>query len=226
MKKLLKIFGILTVSLLSFCKTDKKESQEIKVIEPIIKKYNGTNIRIGQQVWMSENLNVNVFRNGDPIPFAETNKEWKEAGKNKQPAWCYYNNDPLNGKKYGKLYNFFAVKDPRGLAPKGWHVPSDKEYVVLIKNIGSNEAYFKMKSNVGWCNNGNGDNESGFNAVPGGFRYGYGSFSKGGCEGYWWTSTKDENYFAYNLFLGKEKFEHYIYYDYNTNGLSVRCLKD
>jgi uncharacterized protein (TIGR02145 family) len=62
-------------------------------------------VTIGKQVWMSENLNVDKFRNGDPIPQAKTDEAWKAAGKNKQPAWCYYNNDPSKGTKYGKLYN-------------------------------------------------------------------------------------------------------------------------
>jgi uncharacterized protein (TIGR02145 family) len=57
----------------------------------------------------------------------KTNEEWMKAGENKQPAWCYYDNDPKNGKKYGKLYNWYAVSDPRGLAPEGWHIPSRQE---------------------------------------------------------------------------------------------------
>jgi hypothetical protein len=98
---------------------------------------------------MAENLNVSTFRNGDPIPEAKTDEEWKKAGKEGKPAWCYYENDPKNGAKYGKLYNWYAVNDPRGLAPAGWHVPSDAEWTTLGDQLGD-EASNKMKSTSGW----------------------------------------------------------------------------
>jgi uncharacterized protein (TIGR02145 family) len=79
-------------------------------------------IKIGKQTWMAENLNVDKFRNGDLIPHIQDPEEWEQAGKNQQPAWCYYENDPENGNIYGKLYNWYAVNDPRGLAPEGFHV--------------------------------------------------------------------------------------------------------
>ena len=106
-------------------------------------------ITIGTQVWMTKNLNVDKFRNGDPIPQAKTDEEWKTAGENKQPAWCYYDNDPANGAKYGKLYNWYAVNDARGLAPAGYHVPSDAEWTILENQLGS-DAATKMKSTSGW----------------------------------------------------------------------------
>ena len=106
---------------------------------------------IGSQTWMSENLNVSTFRNGDPIPEAKTNEEWKKAGKEGKPAWCYYDNDPKNGAKYGKLYNWYAVNDPRGLAPTGWHVPTKAEWGTLVEQLG-NDAEKKMKSQSGWNN--------------------------------------------------------------------------
>ncbi len=78
--------------------------------------------------WMSENLNVDKFRNGDPIPEVKSTEEWLKAAENKQPAWCYYDNNPANGATYGKLYNWYAVNDPRGLAPIGYHIPSNNEW--------------------------------------------------------------------------------------------------
>ena len=81
-------------------------------------------LTIGSQVWMNKNLDADKFRNGDPIPQAKTLEEWEEFSNKKQPAWSYYENDSVNGEKYGKLYNWYAVNDPRGLAPKGWHVAS------------------------------------------------------------------------------------------------------
>src|SRR5210317_1010044 len=92
-------------------------------------------ISIGNQVWMLDNLNVDKFRNGDSIPQAKTDEEWENAGINGQPAWCYYDNNPDNGKRYGKLYNWHAVNDSRGLAPKGWHIPSAQEWIVLLDNL-------------------------------------------------------------------------------------------
>ncbi len=102
-------------------------------------------VTIGTQVWMTKNLDVATFRNGDPIPEAKTNGEWEAAGHNEQPAWCYYDNDPANGAKYGKLYNWYAVNDSRGLAPSGYHVPTDQEWIILTRFLGS-DAGTKMKS--------------------------------------------------------------------------------
>lgn len=90
-------------------------------------------VTIGKQVWMAVNLNVDRFQNGDKIPQVQNAEKWREADKNEQPAWCYYENDTYNGKIYGKLYNWWAVIDKRGLAPKGWHVPSIEEWNELIK---------------------------------------------------------------------------------------------
>jgi uncharacterized protein (TIGR02145 family) len=110
-------------------------------------------VTIGTQVWMKENLNVSTFRNGDSIPEAKTEKEWIAAGYNEQPAWCYYNYDHVNGTKYGKLYNWCAVNDARGVAPSGYHVPTDVEWTVLADFLGGESvAGGKMKSTIGWDN--------------------------------------------------------------------------
>ena len=106
-------------------------------------------VTIGTQVWMTKNLDVSTFRNGDPIPQAKTDEEWVAAGENKQAAWCYAKRHPANGKKYGKLYNWYAVNDPRGIAPFGYHVPSDAEWTKLYDFLGS-DAEKKMKSTSGW----------------------------------------------------------------------------
>ena len=111
-------------------------------------------VTIGTQVWMTNNLNVATFRNGDAIPEAKTDEEWRNAGENQQPAWCYYKNDPVNGAKYGKLYNWYAVNDNRGIAPQGWHVSSYEEWSVLENYLGGkghgSVAHTKMKSKSGW----------------------------------------------------------------------------
>ncbi len=103
-------------------------------------------VTIGTQTWTTLNLDVAIFRNGDAIPQAKTDEEWKAAGENKQAAWCYYDNDPKNGAKYGKLYNWYAVNDARGIAPMGWHVPTDQEWTVLSTFLGGEDvAGKKMK---------------------------------------------------------------------------------
>lgn len=93
-------------------------------------------VKIGDQTWMTENLDLSSFRNGDLINEASTEKEWENAGQESRPAWCYADNSTANGKKYGKLYNWFAVNDPRGLAPNGWHIPGDAEWTKLTNYLG------------------------------------------------------------------------------------------
>lgn len=89
-------------------------------------------VKIGEQIWQEQNLHVSSFRNGDPIQEAKTTEEWLKANKNKQAAWCYYENDESLSKERGKLYNWYAVNDPRGLAPKGWKIPTFEDYIELV----------------------------------------------------------------------------------------------
>ena len=184
-------------------------------------------VNIGTQVWMDKNLDVTTFRNGDPIPEAKTNEEWLRVSESQRPAWCYYNNDPKNGEKYGKLYNWYAVNDPRGLAPKGWHVPNIAELRVLIDFLGGQrEAGTKMKSKTGWNEQGNGNNESGFNGLPGGYRSGSGPFLHIGKLGSWWSST--EGYASSAWYHGLNFNDGDVSsYDFSKgNGFYVRCLRD
>jgi clan AA aspartic protease (TIGR02281 family) len=131
-------------------------------------------VKIGTQTWMTENLNVDRFRNGDLILEARTEEEWLIASKNETPAWCYYNNDASNGAIYGKLYNWYAVIDKRGLAPVGWHVPTIKDWGKMFKFLDPKTNFFpgdgldslngvyqtfssdilgeKLKSKTGWEN--------------------------------------------------------------------------
>ena len=184
-------------------------------------------ITIGKQVWMTKNLNVDKFRNGDPIPEVKNKDEWEKAGKNKQPAWCYYNNDVSNGVKYGKLYNWYAVNDPRGLAPKGWHIPNDTEWITLVTSLGGEFlAGKKMKAKNGWLDKGSGTDESGFTGLPGGKRTSKGGFTQLGKWGFWWTSTQtapEKAWFRYLIF-SFDIIPRLIYV--KDNGLSVRCIKD
>ncbi len=92
-------------------------------------------IKVGEQVFMAENLNVSRFRNGDLIPEVKSEEEWRQAGFDKKPAWCYYDNNPENADKYGKFYNWYAINDKRGLAPEGWKIPSTWDWKILRKAI-------------------------------------------------------------------------------------------
>jgi uncharacterized protein (TIGR02145 family) len=184
-------------------------------------------VKIGTQIWMTQNIDVDKFRNGDLIPQAKTDEEWQKAANNQQPAWCYYNNETANDKKYGKLYNYYAVIDSRGLAPNGYHIPSDAEWSTLITYLGDNdETGTKMKSTSGWNEDGNGTNSIGFSGMPGGIRYSDGSFLHIGNYGVWWTSSEYASSGAFfhrlncdtGLATGGEGTK--------NDGLSVRCIKD
>jgi uncharacterized protein (TIGR02145 family) len=184
-----------------------------------------SSIKIGTQTWATKNLDVSTFRNGDPIPEAKTNEEWTKSGLEQKPAWCYYNNDPANGGKCGKLYNWYAVNDPRGLAPKGWHIPTDAEWTLLTDNLGE-DAGSQMKSTNGWAANENGSNKSGFTALPCGYRgYSDDSFSEIGNYGSWWSSTENLEGGANGLCLGGDS---YVNRGRNVklSGFSVRCIKN
>lgn len=184
-------------------------------------------VTIGKQVWMTQNLNVDKFRNGDPIPEAKTEEEWGKAGKNGEPAWCYYNNNPDNGDRYGKLYNWYAVNDPRGLAPEGWKIPSDEDWSRLTDFLGGESvAGTKMKSTDFWAESGNGTNESGLSGLPGGYRLGNGTFGTIGEGGYWWSSTEDGTANAWNRNLYYDNGVVLRNYNFKKHGFSVRCLRD
>lgn len=187
-------------------------------------------LKIGTQVWSATNLNVSNFNNGDAIPEAKTVAEWNKASENGKPTWCYYENDPTNGEIYGKLYNWFVVKDPRGLAPKGWHIPSDTEWKTLTDNLGgAGIAGSKLKEvgNIHWKRlNTESNNKSGFTAIPGGARGIGGAFNNIGSSGYWWSSTEYNTGKAWCCFMSFNH-SHIEMSDFNeSNGLSIRCVKD
>lgn len=186
---------------------------------PVLTNYNTA--KIGSQEWMIENLDVEFYSNGDPIPKVENPIEW---GKLTTGAWCYYNNDPEFGKKYGKIYNWYAINDERGLAPKGFKVASMEDWNTLFEYLGETVAGFKLKSKNGWKENGNGSNEGRLNIHPAGYRM-YNIFIGQGDYTHLWTSTaKSEssaffvnfNYYGNNVFL-TDTFKY--------TGSYLRCLK-
>jgi uncharacterized protein (TIGR02145 family) len=187
-------------------------------------------VRIGSQVWMAENLDVATFRNGDIIPEARTVEEWLDAELKRAPVWCYYMNDLHNTAKYGKLYNGYAAIDPRGIAPEGWHVPSDAEWSVLSTFLGGDSvAGGKMKSMTDWYSpNVHASNSSGFNAKGFGHRDKSGLFVAYGIETQFWSSTRSDgtgdNFFGrwlntLNNELGGGGRD-------GRRGLYIRCVKN
>ena len=189
---------------------------------------------ICDQDWMVKNLDVDHYRNGDPIPQVTDPSAWMGLTTG---AWCYYNNDSANGAIYGKLYNWYAVNDPRRLAPVRWHVPSYNELKTLQECLGGREiAGGKMKAITLWNSpNIGATNESGFTGLPGGGRSNYfGIFSSSPYEwGYFWSSVQykadSAQYNADEAWLGllrnEDSYFHLSIFPKGT-GLSVRCVRD
>ena len=229
------LFAILAIAMFTTFVVNKSEAQVID--------YDGNTyktVTIGTQEWTSENLNVEHYRNGDLIPQVQDPIEWSKLTTG---AWCYYNNDPKNGKKYGKLYNWYAVSDPRGLAPEGWHVPSDAEWTKLTDFLGGNiievkledgTKYWliesvggKLKSVTLWNSPNEGaTNSCGFTAFPGGIRTGGGWIDDIGKNGFFCSASEVND--------GDAWFRALIY-DYSgvlrgfgskLDGLSCRCVRD
>lgn len=184
-------------------------------------------VEINGQVWMAQNLNVSHYRNGDPIRHAATPAEWEDAARKKQGAWCYYRNRSGDGVVYGKLYNWYAVNDPRGLAPEGWKIPSDKDWEELASAFGGKIfAGSNLKATSFWQSSERPvAGRPGFGALPGGYRRNDGRFLFKGINGLYWTSTVFVQGYAWfrnmtdrNAFL----FRNDTCMD---NGLSVRCVR-
>ena len=198
-------------------------------------------IVIGTQEWTTKNLNVSKYKNGDVIPEVKDPREWAALTTG---AWCYYKNDPKNGGIYGKLYNWYAVNDPRGLAPEGYHVPSDSEWTTLTTYLGGTVVAGRKMKATGtslWLSpNIGATNSSGFRGLPGGCRFDGGSFENIVNTGCWWSSSDTSTRKGYSedsysetstsnawLLLMINKLGGAFDVDINkASGLSVRCLKD
>jgi len=167
-------------------------------------------VKIGSQEWATEDLKVAKFCNGEDIPLVKDDKEWAELTT---AAYCI-------SPKGHYLYNWYAVNDPRGLAPEGFHVPSDEEWTQLTEFLGGEDVAGNELKSTDW----DGTNSSGFSALPSGLRDDYnGSFDYLGC-GFWWTSSPSETHAWYrDLYPGNSNV--YRANNYVRNGFSVRCLK-
>ncbi|MFA6571574.1 MAG: FISUMP domain-containing protein, partial [Bacteroidota bacterium] len=187
----------------------------------------GGEVWIGTQIWSCTNLAVTTYRDGSTIPQVTDPTAWSNLTTG---AWCYYNNDPSMGPIYGKLYNWYAVNDPRGLAPTGWHVPSEAEWTTLTTYLGGESVAGGKLKETGYTHwqspNTGATNESGFSALPGGYRNEGGTFADIGLRDDWWSSTE---------YLATTAWYSWVNYSNATlsrdrtikgYGFSVRLIKD
>lgn len=198
-------------------------------------------VKIGDQIWMAENLRVTHYRDGTAIPLLTSDDDWTSTSTG---AYCYYDNDSSNSDTYGALYNWHAVTDSRNIAPEGWHVPTDAEWKELemylgmsqseaddTRSRGTNEGS-KLASNEDLWSNDALDNDfefgtSGFTALPGGYRYYVdGSYSHMGYGGYFWSAAESSSNDAWSR--GLSYYGSAVYRDiYNKKGgFSVRLVRD
>ncbi len=179
---------------------------------------------IGDQIWMQSNLMVEHFCNGDPILTGADTLIWSNV---EYSMMSVQNGDKVLAKKYGYLYNLYAVKDERQLCPTGWRIPSEYDWDKLTSHLGGNLlAGGKLKSSVGWSESKiKGQNTVKFDALPGGYRYANAMYGLEGVVGFWWTN---------DLFEADNGWARYINWDdnqlYRANydkycGFSVRCVK-
>ncbi len=185
-------------------------------------------VQIGSQIWMDQNLKTTKYRNGDTISYVNDNTAWSNLTGE---AYCWYNNELTNKDNYGALYNWYAVNDDRDIAPIGWHVASDAEWTTLTNYMGGVDVAGGKLKETGTTHweypNQDATDETGFLALPGGYRENNGFYNFEGISAYWWSSTINNIgnggwYFALTWNNGK------IYRMANINrvGYSVRCIKD
>jgi uncharacterized protein (TIGR02145 family) len=187
---------------------------------------NSQEVTICNQIWMTKNLNVSTYRNGDIIPNVTDPTTWANLTTG---AWCWYLHDSANYSFYGKLYNWYAVNDPRGLAPLGWHIPNNAEWVVLSNCLGGDAVAagaMKEATATYWSTpNIGATNSSGFTGIPSG-ACSNGAFEQLHSYGYFWSSTQSGSYGAWFRFLYFGSSTLGIFDGTKALGLSVRCLRD
>jgi uncharacterized protein (TIGR02145 family) len=187
-----------------------------------------TIVGICNQVWMGKNLDVSKYRNGDSIPNVTDPVEWSNLTTG---AWCWYNNDSATySATYGKLYNWYAVNDPRGLAPPGWHIPGNDEWTTIVDCLGGDSTAggaMKEAGTAHWSDpNILATNSSGFTGLPGGIRNNTGVFSDLTAVGCWWSTLAEDATKAWILNLEVTTGALFRYATFIKTGFSVRCIRD
>lgn len=224
MKTVLFVMAFMSAIFLVSCDSDDKTDKGI------VKDIDGNiyqTVTIGSQNWMTENLKTTRFRNGDSVTYVTGNAAWNNLNTG---GYCLYDNQLSHKDSYGYLYNWAAVNDNRKLAPEGWHIASDAEWDTLVHYLGGDVvAGGKLKDTgtVHWTNpNTDATNETGFSALPGGYRISNGSYEHLKNYGYWWSSTPADTANAWT------RNTSYNYGSISRDaidkkyGFSVRCVKD
>jgi uncharacterized protein (TIGR02145 family) len=185
-------------------------------------------IKIGTQIWLKQNLKTSHYRNGDPIPQVSDFPTWASLTTG---AWCWYSNDSISyNATYGKLYNWYTVHDPRGIAPVGYHIPTNADWDILENFLGglTGGGALKDTGTAFWLTPNTGaTNSSRFTGLPGGYRDGSnGAFVFMRFLGGWWSSTDYDAFNAWycNLDHISALVSRYTYV--KKDGFSVRCIKD
>jgi uncharacterized protein (TIGR02145 family) len=192
---------------------------------------------IGTQTWMAENLKATKYNDGTAIPNVTDNTAW---GALTTGAYCDYSNTPSNSTIYGRLYIWYSVDNNsatkvasnggKNVCPTGWHVPTNSEWSSLTTYLGGESVAGGKLKEIGtahWLSPNTGaTNETGFTALPGGYRYGNGAFSYIGTGGNWWSSTESSTSDAWLRYLRYYFSNVYGYPINKQDGFSVRCLKD
>jgi len=182
-------------------------------------------VTIGTQVWMAENLKTTRYNDGTAIPFVTDSIAWSHLTT---PGYCWYNDSAIYGNTYGALYNWFAVNTGK-LAPTGWHVPSDSEWTVLINYLGGDSVAggkLKEAETAYWASPNTGaTDETGFTALPGGWRY-IGTFGTIGDLGNWWSATAYDAANSWYRYMNYSNAHVSRFYYLSQNGFSVRCVRD
>ena len=208
-------------------------SHAIKINDQTVKDCDGNvyhTVTIGTQVWMLENLKTTKYRDCSPISNVKDEAAWAELSTG---AYCDYKNVEKNAVTYGRLYNWYVIGDKRGIAPAGWHVPTNNEFRTLVTYLGGEAVAGGKLKEAGFTHwpspNKDASNSSGFTALPGGNRAKGGSFYALGEYGYLWTATESgsDGKSAYNrhilLYSGALEDD---YTDTKCAGFSIRCIKD
>jgi len=184
-------------------------------------------VQIGTQIWMAENLKVTHFNNSNPIPNVTDNMQWNNLTTG---AYCNYSNTSSNSNIYGRLYNWYAITDALNICPTGWHIPTNAEWTILTTYLGGvSVAGGKLKENcITYWNvpNIGATNESGFTALPGGYRGINGIFIDVGGSGNWWSFTEITTYDAWASYIYYTNSNVDNYPNSKAAGFSVRCVKD
>ena len=201
--------------------------------------YDYATVLIGEQCWFAENLRSENYENGDAIPSGLSDAAWANTLSGAVSVYGEGTSDCNNYspdgdacdqtwsiQEYGRLYNWQAVNDARGLCPVGWHVPTDDEWTTVVNAVGGESiAAVAMKATYGWDVEGNGTNSSGFSALPGAQRCESGSFNYAGSYGRWWSSSPVASEAAWFRGMGYLE-EHVTRANQNrSRGFSVRCIQ-